>query len=91
MDSVALDPMLLGAISVANLVAALLFLRYWISSRDRFFLFLVASFSIEAVNRAASALAGAPGGESALHYTVRLVAYVLILLAIWDKNRTPRG
>jgi hypothetical protein len=49
-----------------------------------------ASFAIEAVNRAASALAGVPGDESALHFTVRLLAYMLILLAIWDKNRTPK-
>ncbi len=80
----------LGAISAVDLVAALLFLRYWLSSRDRFFLYFTASFAIEAVNRAASALAGTPGEETALHFTVRLLAYVLILLAIWDKNRTPK-
>ena len=90
MDGAAINPLLLGAIAVANLVAALLFLKYWIASRDRFFLYLVASFAIEAVNRAASALVGAPGGESAIHFSVRLAAYVLILLAIWDKNRTPK-
>lgn len=84
------NPLMLGAISAVNLVAALLFLRYWLSSRDRFFLYFAASFAIEAVNRAVSALAGVPGDESALHFTVRLLAYLLILLAIWDKNRTPK-
>ena len=84
------DPLMLGAISAVNLVAALLFLRYWLSSRERFFLYFAASFAIEAVNRAVSALAGVPGDESALHFTVRLLAYLLILLAIWDKNRTPK-
>jgi hypothetical protein len=90
MVDTAINPLLLGGIAVANFVAALLFLRYWFASHDRFFLYLVASFTIEAVNRAVSALVGAPGGESAVHFTVRLAAYVLILLAIWDKNRTPR-
>jgi hypothetical protein len=85
------NTLLLGAISVANLVAALLFLRYWLSSRDRFFLYLVASFAIEAANRTASALSGGPVDESDLQFGVRVVAYLLILVAIWDKNRTPRS
>ena len=90
MDGPVLNAFLLGAISVANLVAGMLFLRYWRSSRDRFFLYLVASFLLEAVNRAASALEPAGRGESAWHYAVRLVAYLLILLAIWEKNRARR-
>lgn len=85
------NTLVLGAIAVADLVAAMLFLRYWLSSRDRFFLFLVASFLIEAVNRTASALSGSPGDESALHFGVRLLAYALILVAIWDKNRAPKS
>jgi len=84
------NPLMLGAISAANLAAALLFLRYWLRSRGRFFLYFAASFAIEAVNRAVSALAGVPGDESALHFTVRLLAYLLILLAIWEKNRMPK-
>lgn len=90
MDALTLNPFLLGAISIANLVAALLFMRYWRSSRDRFFLYLVASFLLEAINRAATAIEPAIEGEAPAHYVVRLVAYLLILLAIWEKNRARR-
>ena len=82
---------LLGGIAVGSLVAGLFFLRYWLSTGDRFFLFFSLSFWIQALNRARMATTGSrdeadvPG-----HYLVRLTSYGLILLAIWDKNRPPR-
>ncbi len=86
-----MNEMLLGAIAALSFVAGLFFLRYWRSTRDRFFLFFMLAFWIEAANRVAMALAGTWNeDESPLHYLVRLVSYLLILLAIWDKNR-PRG
>lgn len=91
MDTAALDASLVGALAVANLFAALLFLRYWRSSRDRFFLFLVASFLLEAINRTVTALEPAPAHEAIAHYVTRLAAYLLIVLAIWDKNRSGPG
>jgi hypothetical protein len=86
-----MNDMLLGAIAAASFVAGLFFLRYWLSTRDRFFLFFMLAFWIEAANRVAMALGHAANGDdSPAHYVVRLVAYGLILLAIWDKNR-PRS
>ena len=90
MATLSVNAFLLGAIAVANFVAAMLFLRYWRSSRDRFFLYLVASFLLESVNRTAAALQSATEGESAVHYLVRLASYLLIVLAIWEKNRIRR-
>jgi hypothetical protein len=82
---------LLGAIAAASFVAGLFFLRYWRSTGDRFFLFFMLAFWIEAGNRVAMAVLQTSSEEdSPLHYLVRLVAYLLILVAIWDKNR-PRG
>lgn len=81
---------LLGGVAVACAIAALFFLRYWRSSGDRFFLFLMLSFLIEAGNRVDMALRGAWSEDLPAHYLVRLVSYGLILVAIWDKNR-PRG
>jgi hypothetical protein len=80
---------LLGGIAVGNLVAALLFVRYWRSTRDRFFLLFAASFGLEAANRAAMVVLHSLEEDRPLHYLVRLVAYSLILAAIWGKNR-PR-
>jgi hypothetical protein len=84
------NDLLLGAIAVASFSVALFFLNYWRSTRDRFFLFLSASFLIEAVNRIHMGLTAEGSETDPIHYTVRLLSYSLILFAIWDKNR-PRG
>ena len=82
---------LLGMISMGCAVAALLFLRFWRTSRDRFFLFYAAAFALEAINRAVFAWIGPTASEYQLGYVLtRLVAFVLILVAILDKN-TRRG
>lgn len=80
---------LLGAIAAASFAVGLFFLAYWRTSRDRFFLFLAASFWIEAANRAAMAMTESWSEDVPFHYFVRFVAYGLILIAIWEKNRPP--
>jgi hypothetical protein len=80
----------LGAIAALSVVAALIFIRYWLSTHDRFFVLLALSFLVESGNRVHMALAQAWNEDSPVHYTVRLVSYGLILLAIWDKNRPGR-
>ncbi|UUX94756.1 DUF5985 family protein [Aquabacterium sp. J223] len=84
-----LGPLLLGAIATASATAGLFFLRYWLSTRDRFFLLFAASFFIEAANRVEMAFSPGMHEAEPLNYAVRLLAYALILLAIWDKNRSP--
>lgn len=80
----------LGAIAVASLVAGLFFLRFWLQTRDRFFVFFALSFWIEAGNRVAMMALASPNEDSPVHYLVRLAAYGLIIAAIVDKNRRPR-
>ena len=87
MTAMQLSVMLLGAIAMANLVAGLFFLRFWQQSRDRFFMLFAASFLLETVNRAALALSAQPNDGTPIFYGVRLIAFVLILVAIADKNR----
>ena len=82
-----MNAMLMGAIAVASGVAALFFLRFWRSTRDRFFLYFALSFGIEAVNRVALAWVGAESELQPVFYLVRVVAYGLIVLAIVQKNR----
>jgi len=43
---------ILGAIAMADLIAALFFLRFWKKTRDRFFLFFSAAFMVDMANRA---------------------------------------
>ena len=85
-----MNEFLLGAIAMACLAIGLFFLRFWISSRDRFFLFMALSFWIEATNRVHMAAMHSWTEDAPAHYLVRLVSYGLIVFAIWDKNRPGR-
>ena len=85
-----MELMLTGAIAVASLLVGLYFFRFWRQTRDRFFLYFAGSFWLEAVNRIALALVEHASEQEPLFYLVRLVAYGLILLAIWQKNRPRR-
>jgi len=79
-----------GAVAMGSIVIALFFLRFWRSSGDRFFLYFALSFLIEGVHRFYSGYALTDSEDSPLHYLVRLLAYALILWAIWEKNRPRR-
>jgi hypothetical protein len=85
------NSLLVGAIGLASLVAALFFLRFWRTSRDRFFLFFALSFLIEAINRVGVYVAVGLQEDQPVYYLARLVAYGLILIAIIDKNRGRKG
>lgn len=85
-----MNEILVGAIAMGSAVAGLFFLRFWRSTRDRFFLYFALSFFIEGCNRI---LLGpdmlSEGAQQNGFYILRLIAYGLILLALWEKNR-PR-
>ena len=85
-----MNQMLIGAVALGSLLAGLLFFRFWRHSRDRFFLYFALSFWIEGVNRVALGLMVYASEDDPLFYSVRIVAYGLILAAIWQKNR-PRA
>ena len=87
------NELLLGAIIMGAFVAGLVFLRYWRTTHDRFFLFFALSFFIESGNRLQLALDATTREDIPVYYLIRLVSYLLILGAILDKNfpRHPRG
>lgn len=81
---------LLGAIAMASCVVGLFFLRFWRTTGDRFFLLFAAAFLLEGIERV---LVGAiPHGteQDPLFYLLRLAAFLIILLAIFYKNRAIR-
>ncbi len=82
--------LLAGAVAAGSFFAGLFFFRFWNQTRDRFFLYFAGSFWLEACNRVALALIAHADEQEPLFYLVRLVAYGLILLAIWQKNRGRR-
>lgn len=85
----AVDAIFAGAIAMASLTIALFFLRFWKTTHDRFFLFFALSFVLEAVSRLLY-LTHPQQADDPVIYGIRLVAYVLILIAVVDKNRQTR-
>ena len=85
-----MNDILTGAIAMGSGVIALFFLRFWRSTRDRFFLYFALSFGIEGAHRVYSALTYQDNEDSPLHYLIRLLAYGLILWAILEKNLPER-
>jgi hypothetical protein len=82
-------PNLLGAATAMGfLVAGLFFLRFWRDTADRFFAFFAVAMWIFAINWAT--LAMLPPITDGRHYAylIRLAAFVVIIGAIADKNRT---
>lgn len=79
-----------GAVAMGSLTIALFFVRFWRTSRDRFFLYFALSFGIEGLHRIYTALRMEHSESSPVHYLIRLAAYSLILWAIIEKNLPPR-
>ena len=85
-----MNALLSGGIATASIIAGVFFLRFWRSSRDRFFLYFAASFLMEGVNRFVLYLTVGLQEEAPVYYVIRLVAYGLIVVAIVGKNRERR-
>ena len=79
--------LLSGALAAGFFIAALHFARFWRHSRDRLFLLFAGAFSLLAMNATALGLSTPQGDVRVVVYGLRLAAFVLILLAIYDKNR----
>jgi hypothetical protein len=74
-----------GVIALGHCVAGLFFLRFWKRTGDRLFLLFAIAFGLLGVIRIGMEALGHPDEEHFL-YWFRLVAYLLILAAIVDKN-----
>lgn len=81
---------LLGAIAMACFTISMFFLRFWKTTHDRFFLFFAISFCIEGIERVLMGLAHYSNEQEPLFYLLRLVAFIVILYAILDKNRSKQ-
>ena len=86
-----MNQLLLGAIAITNLIIGLFFLRFWKKTRDRFFLFFAVAFVLEGINRVLLGLSQGSNENEPIFYLVRLLSFVLILIAIVDKNRINKS
>jgi hypothetical protein len=86
-EHVTLYDFLSGAVSVGFLICGLFFLRFWRRTRDELFVAFAIAFALLGIVQATLALANIPTEERAPIYLFRLLAFVIILFAIFRKNR----
>ena len=77
----------LGVIFTASITASLFFLKFWRMTRDSLFLAFAAAFAIEGLNRLTFLFVEHPNEGTPAIYVIRLLAFLLILAAIFRKNR----
>jgi hypothetical protein len=77
---------MMGAIAMASGVVAVFFFRFWRDTRDRLFAIFASSFVLLGVTRLGLAMSQKESEVNTYWYWVRLAAFLLILLAIADKN-----
>lgn len=80
-----------GAIAMGLTVAGFFFLRFRRETGDRLFALFAVAFFVLAINRIGLVLAFSRNVKGDYLYWVRLVAFLIILAAIIDKNRRPKS
>ena len=79
-----------GALTMGYAIAALHFLKFQRQTGDRLFGLFAIAFFIFAFQRVALALSVMSGASPLWPYGLRLLGFVLIIVAIIDKNRARR-
>lgn len=79
-----------GMLTMASVVASLFLLRYWKVSGERLFAFFAVAFALLAVNWLALSAIDPAFEARHLIYLIRLAAFIVMIVGIVDKNRTPR-
>jgi hypothetical protein len=74
-----------GLLTMGYLVASLYFLRFWKRSGERLFVFFALAFALLATQRLGLILLTSL--DSTWLYGLRLLAFVLLLVGILEKNR----
>ena len=81
---------LAGAVTLAYIIAALHFVHFWKRTSDRLFFNFALAFGLLALNQLVVFVVGASDERGSYAYIMRVLAFVLILVAIIDKNTFAR-
>jgi hypothetical protein len=81
---------LLGAVTLGCALVTLFFVRFWRTTGDRLFGFFALAFGLLGIHWALLAVTTPTYEHRPLLYLIRLSAFVLVLVAIADKNRRDR-
>jgi hypothetical protein len=76
-----------GMLTMGYIVAGIFFLRFWRDTRDRLFAMFGAAFFILSFQRFGLQFIKVAPENAPVWYFVRLLAFVIIIAAIIDKNR----
>jgi arginine exporter protein ArgO len=76
-----------GTLVMAAFVIGLYFLKYWRLSKDRFFIWFAIAFWVFGLGWILRAFDPGHSEHGHLAYLPRLVAFLMIIVAILDKNR----
>jgi hypothetical protein len=79
-----------GACAMASWAVGLFFLRFWRESRDRLFAYFAAAFWLLGASWVLLGLVGPTEDNRPYIYGLRLVAFLLVIAAIIEKNRHPQ-
>jgi hypothetical protein len=82
-----LHDFLAGAVALGFLVCGLFFLHFWRRSRDELFLSFAVAFALLGLSQTVLTVANIATEERGPVYLLRLAAFLLILFAIYRKNR----
>jgi hypothetical protein len=87
MKASAVGQLFSGILITTSLVTSLFFLRFWTQTRDRFFAFFASAFGVMALNWLGLAFTSPADEYRPYLYLLRLLAFLFILVGVWDKNR----
>lgn len=76
-----------GSVALGFAVCALYFLRFWRRTHDALFVAFALAFLLLGLGQTLIALANIPTEERGSVYLLRLFAFLVIIVAIWQKNR----
>lgn len=81
-----MEEFIMGAIAMASAIVALFFLRFWRETGDRLFGIFALAFLLLGFTRLGLAASADAAEGHTIWYWVRFAAFLLILMAIVDKN-----
>jgi hypothetical protein len=81
-----MNDFLAGAVTLAYVIAVLHFLHFWRRTSDRLFFNFALAFGLLALNQLVVFILGADDARGNYAYILRVLGFILILVAIVDKN-----
>lgn len=75
-----------GAVVMGFALAGLFFLKFWSKTHDELFLSFTLAFWLLGLCQALLEFSNVPTEERSGFYLIRLLAFAIILIAIWRKN-----